>query len=267
MKKITDFIKLNKSKPYLIFIVTSIVIYLILVTSLVPKKYKLNVGDIAKVDIKAPREVENKVATEISRAKAIGSVAKKTVKIQEIADKADNNIEKLFTTLRQLDDNNTATGKPLSQKEKAALLKERNPVSNFTLENYQVLVNLEPKEVDDLEKLLKESLKNLYEVITINENKPEEIDMAKGIIAAAFNSSNFSKDIREMGMIIGYAEIRPNSIYDEERTNFLKEEAGKNIKPVMIKKDQIIVKEGEPITDEQKTLLESLGLLDSSNNF
>ena len=107
----------------------------------------------------------------------------------------------------------------------------------------------------------------LYDLTTINENKPEEIIMAKGIIATAFNNSNFSKDTREIGRAIANVEVRPNSIYDKEETELLREEARKSVKPVMIKKDQIIVKEGEPITFEQKALLESLGLLDNTSNF
>ena len=64
MKNIRELMTLNKAKPYLIFIVTAVIMYSILVTALVPKKYTLNVGDIAKIDIKAPREVENEVSTE-----------------------------------------------------------------------------------------------------------------------------------------------------------------------------------------------------------
>ena len=48
MKNIRELMKLNKVKPYLIFIVTAVIMYSILVTALVPKKYTLNVGDIAK---------------------------------------------------------------------------------------------------------------------------------------------------------------------------------------------------------------------------
>ena len=276
MRSIKELMKFNKVRPFLIFIVTVVLTYSILVTALVPKKYTLNVGDIAKVDIKAPREVENEISTEANRAKAVELVGKKTTKVP-MNEMAIENIRKLFYEVRQLnssDTNKTPTNsggdavvKPLSEKEKIALLKEKNPIPNFIYENYQVLVNLEPKEIDDLEKFLKDNMTTLYDVTTINENKPEEITMAQGIIAQAFNNSNFSKDIREIGMSIANAEVRPNSIYDKEKTEALREEARKSVKPVMIKKDQIIVKEGEPITFEQKALLESLGLLDNTSNF
>ena len=273
MKNIRELMKLNKSKPYLIFIVTAIMMYSILVTALVPKKYTLNVGDIAKVDIKAPREVENEVSTEGNRIKAVGIVGKKTTKIP-VNKKAIENIGKLFSVVHQLDisksptnSNGDSPGKLLSENEKIASLKKKNPIPDFTYENYQVLVELETDKADELEKFLKSTMTTLYDLTTINENKPDEIVMAKGIIATAFNNSNFSKDIREIGMSIANVEVIPNTIYDKERTDVLIEEARKGVKPVMIKKDQIIVKEGEPITFEQKALLESLGLLDNTSNF
>ena len=276
MKKIRELLNINKAKPYLIFIVTVIIMYSILVTALVPKKYTLNAGDIAKVDIKAPREVENEISTESNRAKAVENVGEKTVKAP-VNEEAVNNIKRIFSAVSQLNiigtsgsptnNNEAKPEKPLSEKQKIASLKDKNPITNFTYEKYQGLVNFKINEANELEKFLEETMTTLYEVATINENKPEEITMAQGIIATAFNNSNFSKDKREIGMAIANVEVRPNTIYDKKSTEMLIEEARKGVKPVMIKKDQIIVKEGEPVTSQQKALLESLGLLDNTNNF
>jgi putative nucleotidyltransferase with HDIG domain len=269
MRNIREIIKINKARPYLIFIVTAIVMYSILVTALVPKKYTLNVGDIAKVDIKAPREVENEVATEGNRNNAVEHVGKKTIKVP-VNEKAIADIGKLFIAVRNLNTSDTSgesTKKELTEKEKIALLKKENLIVDFTYEKYQILVNLELKQVDDLEIFIKDTLTTLYELATINENKPDEIILAQGIIATSFNNSNFPKNTREIGMSIANVEVFPNTIYDKKTTDALIEEAKKSVKPVMIKKDQIIVKEGEPITFEQKALLDSLGLLDNTSNF
>jgi len=276
MKNISELMKINKAKPYLIFIVTALIVYSILVTALVPKKYTLNVGDIAKVDIKAPREVENEISTENNRTRAVENVGKKTIKIP-VKETAIENIGKLFSEVRRLNTSDTSkpatnskdvsSGNTSQEKEKIASLKKSNPIPNFTYENYQSLLKLEPEEVDDLNEFLKVNMTKLYDLTTINENKPEEITMAQGIIATAFNNSDFSKNTREIGRAIANVEVRPNSIYDKEGTELLREEARKSVKPVMIKKEQIIVKEGEPITVEQKALLESLGLLDNTSNF
>ncbi|MCJ7690474.1 MAG: phosphohydrolase, partial [Clostridiaceae bacterium] len=237
--------KIDKAKPYLIFIVTAVVMFSILVTALVTKKYTLNVGDIAKVDIKAPREVENQVATENNRDNAVQLVGKRTIKIpvnkQVIAD-----IDELFSAVRQLNgvtqssenNNENLAIVQLSEKEKIAAIKEKKIISDILYENYQILVRLDTKNADDLQTFLKKTMTTLYELTTINENKPEEIKMAQGIVATEFNNSSFTKDIREMGMSIANVEVFPNTIYDKETTEALIQEARKNVKQVMIKKDQ-----------------------------
>jgi len=276
MKSIRELIKLDKAKPYLIFIVTAVIMFSILLTALAPKKYTLNVGDIAKVDIKAPRELENELATENNRKNAVEGVGRKTIKVP-VNEKAIEDINKLFATVRKLNvtdttksninNNGEAAGVLALEKGKIAILKKSNPISNFTYEDYQFLLNLEPKEANDLEKFLESTMTTLYDLTTINENKPEEIVMAQSIIVTAFNNSNFSKNVREIGMAIANVEVHPNTIYDKESTDLAIKEAEKDVKPVMIKKDQIIVSEGEPITSQQKALLDSLGLLDNTNNF
>jgi len=273
IKNIRELMTLNRAKPYLIFIVTAIIMFSILVTALVPKKYTINVGDIAKVDIKAPREVENEASTEINRTRAEEGVEKKTYKVP-VNEKAIENFHKLFSQVRKLnapypitDANGVTTEKVLSEKEKIALLKLSNPIAGFNIEKYQVLINLDVKKADELEKFLEETMKALDTSVIINENKPEEIVLAKNMIAATFNDSNFTKDIREIGISIANVEVRPNTIYDKVTTDLLIEAARKLVKPVMIKKEQIIVNEGEPITTQQKLLLQSLGLLDNTTNF
>ncbi|MCB2354266.1 HD family phosphohydrolase [Clostridium estertheticum] len=276
MRNIRELIKLRKTKPYIIFIVTTIIMYSILVTALVPKKYTLTVGDIAKADIKAPREVENEELTKSDIDKAIEKVGKKTIKVP-VNEKAIENIDKLFSTVSKLNaadvnkvgsvNNEDLDGKAALEKEKITSLKKSNPISNFTYENYQFLINLELKQANELEKFIEKTMTTINDITTINENKPEEITMAKGMIATTFINSNFPKNIREIGIAIANVEVRPNTIYDKASTDVAIKEAEKNVKPVIIKKDQIIIKEGEPITSEQMSLLESLGLLNSTNNF
>ncbi|MBU3176732.1 HDIG domain-containing protein [Clostridium estertheticum] len=276
MRNIRELIKLRKTKPYIIFIVTTIIMYSILVTALVPKKYTLTVGDIAKIDIKAPREVENEELTKSDIDKAIEKVGKKTIKAP-VNEKAIENIDKLFSTVSKLNatdvnksgsvNNEDLAGKAALEKEKITLLKKSNPISNFTYENYQFLINLDLKQANELEKFIEKTMTTINDITTINENKPEEIIMAKAMIATTFINSNFPKNIREIGIAIANVEVRPNTIYDKASTDVAIKEAEKNVKPVIIKKDQIIIKEGEPITPEQMSLLESLGLLNSTNNF
>ena len=90
--------------------------------------------------------------------------------------------------------------------------------------------------------------------------------LAQRVITTKFNNSTFPKDVIELGMAIGNAQIKPNFFIDYEKTDALKEEAKKAVKPVIIKKDQIIVKEGEPVTGAQIEVLKELGLLNKDKS-
>jgi membrane-associated HD superfamily phosphohydrolase len=54
----------EKQNRIIIFIVSFILIYAVLLTGLTTKRYNLKLGEIAKVDIKAPREVKDDLSTQ-----------------------------------------------------------------------------------------------------------------------------------------------------------------------------------------------------------
>ena len=62
------------------------------------------------------------------------------------------------------------------------------------------------------------------------------------------------------------SQINPNCFYDEEKTQELIEETRKSVAKVMIKQNQIIVKEGVPVTQDELDILSSLGMLDDGKN-
>ena len=57
------------------------------------------------------------------------------------------------------------------------------------------------------------------------------------------------------------SQIKPNYFFDQTKTDEAVKEALKSVSKVMIKKNQIVVKEGEPITQQQITIFTELGLV------
>ena len=57
-------IRLPKLSQRGIFIVTTLVIYFILSTSMITETYDIEVGDIAKSDIKASKDIQDQVSTD-----------------------------------------------------------------------------------------------------------------------------------------------------------------------------------------------------------
>ena len=79
-----------------IFLLTFMFIFIVLATSLVTTKYNLKEGDIAKVDIKAQREVEDAAATEERRQQASNSVPLQYNKKTEVMTEAVDRINSFF---------------------------------------------------------------------------------------------------------------------------------------------------------------------------
>lgn len=266
MRKVTldKMCKNNSKSKILLFLVTFIFIYCVLITSLVTQKFNLKEGDIAKVDIKAPREIVDDVATKARIQQAIESVPLQYNKNTEVKINVIDNINVLFQKVYEIKDSTIDT------KEKVRKLKVESKLS-LSDEDYSILLNFSKEDLKTLNVFLTETMSQLYESININEDvknkSTEDIKKAQEFILLKVNSSKLPKKaLRDLAINIGYSEIKPNFFYDKEKTEELQNEA-KRKAPVVIKKDQTVVKEGEPVTKEQIDILQKLGLLNSQDKF
>lgn len=73
------------------------------------------------------------------------------------------------------------------------------------------------------------------------------------------------KDVSSALKQIAQTQINPNVFFDEEKTQEKIQEVKKNVSKVIIKQNQIIVKEGEPVTQDQIDILSDLGMLNDEN--
>ncbi len=95
----------------------------------------------------------------------------------------------------------------------------------------------------------------------IEDGSNEEIDEAKIIIDNYLKSQNLNDDLENILKEICDSQVHPNYFFDQAKTDEAVKEALKSVSKVMIKKNQTIVKEGEPITQRQISILTELGLL------
>ncbi len=114
-------------------------------------------------------------------------------------------------------------------------------------------------------------ISDAYENVNISDDSQkdnaQDIKKAQEYVYSKIKLSKITNPLRQLTLNIAYSEIKPNFYYDKEKTEELKKETLKNTPPVMIKKDQIIVKEGEPVSKYQLDLLKDVGLLNNNNNF
>ncbi|MBM7870228.1 putative nucleotidyltransferase with HDIG domain [Clostridium pascui] len=246
-----------------IFFCIFIFIYSVLVTSLVTQKYSLQEGDIAKVDIKAPREIIDEAATKTKIQQALQAVPLQYNKNPEVKTQVLSDINELLNNVYTLKD---------SAYENDEKVENLRAASKITLEeeDYLSLLSLNKEEIKVIQSFLTGVMSELYDNINISDNKQksnqEDIKKAQEFINVKVNSSTLPKKIlKNLVISIAYKQIKPNFFYNEEKTEELREEIRKK-PPIVIKKDQTIVKEGEPVTKTQLDILEKLGLLNTKDS-
>lgn len=278
-KKRLSRIRFPRVKPYITFIITTLIVYLILSTVVVSKKYKFQVGEIAKFDIKAPRDVEDKVATQKSIEEELKHVQETYTYDANIRKGALDNINKLFELVKKINSENPPYN-PSSEDDnekikseqdkingiKLKKLKEEGVIKNLSTENYGLLLSLNDTGLNSLNEEIVNCMNNLYDTTPIYENKPQDIVSAQGYITAFFNNTSYAKNVKDLAMAIGYSQTKATYFIDHEKTEEARQNITKNVTPVIYKKDQTIIAEGQPITESQIELLNDLGLLDNDKS-
>ncbi|GAB6149259.1 HDIG domain-containing protein [Clostridium novyi] len=210
------------------------------------------------MDIKAPKEVTDTLKTKEKQVQQEETVPLQYNKNLEIKKETLQEINNLFFQINKYVE--TANG----SQEKLGQIKIDTKI-NLSDEELKALTTLNKDKL----KLLQEKLVGIMTKVLdldIREDNEEDIKKAQDAVAVKFNSSKLSRSLRDLGIRIGTIVIKPNFFYDEAKTNELKTEARKAVQPIIIKKGQTIVKEGEPITQRDIILLKDLGLLDNNTN-
>ncbi|WP_029453421.1 HD family phosphohydrolase [Clostridium algidicarnis] len=257
-EKGSDVKSIFKHKRALIFIISFLIIYFVSLTSFITKRYTLEAGDIARENIKANKEVIDKAATEAKEKQAIEEVELQFNQKPEVKKQALDNSRIFFNKINSLKEAGT------SETEILEILKAESKVS-MSEEDFIEVIKLSKEDIKNLQVVTLDTLTKIYEG-RIEENKPADIKLTEENVVNNINTYNIPKNIKNLGIQLTISQIKPNFFYDKEKTEELKKQATKDVVPVIIKKNQMIVKEGEPITQNQLRLLEDLALLNTSSS-
>ena len=243
---------MDKWKRIFLFTITAILIYFILMTVVTPKRDKLNEGDIATVDIKAPRDIIDEEATNLKEQEVAAKVEKKFTLKNEIKIEASNNVKGFFDKLINLKSNN------IDEKSKIAELKKIDTI-NLSDSEYKELLDLSVDKDTELQWIALTAIDKAYENQIEEDSKA--IADAKSIVDEYLSRQGLESNIEVILREICESQVKANYFFDQSKTDEAIKEALKGVSKVMIKKNQIIVKEGEPITQKQINILTELGLI------
>ncbi|WP_160686181.1 HDIG domain-containing metalloprotein [Clostridium sp. C2-6-12] len=252
----------SRSQRVTLFLVVFSIVYLLLITAIAPKQYTLKAGDIPRVDIKAPRDIVDEKATKEKEGQALEKVGQQYTLKTEVKKAAEDDVKALFDKLIDIG-NMSNSSTTLKESDK---INELNKLAGFkfTEDQAKVLITIPKETLSDLEMKIIAIVDKAY-AKNINENDEVAIKNERDIAASKIEELNLDPGITNILKTIISSKINPNVFYDKEKTEEKIQEAQKNISKVIIKQNQTIVKEGEPVTQSQIDILSELGMLSDQN--
>lgn len=137
-------------------------------------------------------------------------------------------------------------------------------IFQLTDEQCKALIGISKDTLPGIEDKIVNIIDSAYEK-NIQEKDEGALKEAKGAVSTQIDNLNLDKDVSSALKQIAQTQINPNVFFDEEKTQEKIQEVKKNVSKVIIKQNQIIVKEGEPVTQDQIDILSDLGMLNDEN--
>ncbi len=262
---------IKKRPPAFMSLMVAIVAYVVLFgmisMSVAPERYDLRVGEVAKTTITASKDVEDTVTTEQMRSEAERAVkpsynSDDTVMptVMEAMEAAMAEVDVLPQLRNGMDGAvlDTATPAMISQA-RTQLRAIGADTENHPMTDEEIRVLVESDELE-LETLTEDVLTRVRETLNGRLIEGQEDEAIAGF-RRELVGAEFSADMVDAVLRVTRTLLRPNMLLDAETTEQNRNKARDDVQPVIYKKGQNIVRNGEVITALQIAMLDSLGML------
>ncbi|MGG3916712.1 HD family phosphohydrolase [Parageobacillus thermoglucosidasius] len=249
---------------YLLFLFLGLFLFAALYVQVKPRQYELRLFDIATETIRSPITIEDKETTEKLKKEAANKVADVYTLKKEYAENRVDLISSLFTTIVEIQDE--AKGKNKEQAEMVDKLKERLPQEWFSYlseSEWEKLLQADPEDINTA----KEAAVTSVHSIMAERITKSELEKAKAKVQDELKYIILPPSLEKIVIKLTKQAIIPNVIYDRAATEEKRRQAMDEVKPVKILQGQIIVEEGQFITNEIYRQLQLVGLLENERSF
>ncbi|SDK38247.1 HD family phosphohydrolase [Natronincola ferrireducens] len=255
----------KRMQHILLAILFFVSVFSLLVFSLKPQKFDVSLGQRSPSDIFSPKDIEDRWETQKLREKALESVELIYSFDPGVHIEVKKDIEAFFQLVYRVrsyeDVEESDEIQEAEQVVEKPSLEEENPL-NLTREDLQTALNEPLDKINYLETYI-------YEIIAQNMNtgiKVEDLQKSKNTMRQyILNIEEFNDDLKELGVSIINATIRPNMFFDIETTEQLRREAVESADRIIIKKGDKILREGDIVTYDRLELLRELAIVTDDN--
>ena len=241
--------KKNSSLIRWIIVVSSFVLsFSIILGVSVPESYDYRTGDICEADIYAPREIEDSATTNRRREAAAAQVTPQYKIDYDLTGDAEEKIQQLFASVSQVRAMN------ITLEGKIQFMAGDLKVS-LDSDTLSLLLCMKPEELSSFSSTVRAVF------AYVMDKGVSDTSAAMEEMSAQLESKGVTGETKTAAEAILNNFVRINQVYDEELTQAEKEKAMSMVEPAVYKKNQIILRRGEVITDDQIALLSDIGLL------
>lgn len=260
--------------------VSWLVVAAILMINVQPRKYTLEVGELATEDILASRNVKDTITTQQRKQAAMDAVPDKYRQDDAVTADVLAKLEGCYDAMGKVRANGADEIRKLNANEYSAAYKDEAGniqftaafvkqchealQGSFTDEDVRTIILSDSKVLDSL----KEKVNELISQALKNGIKEEYLDDQKSSISQELISplNRFDSSTQRLGMNLVATYLKANFIFDEDGTREAKVKAAQSVEDVVIKKDEPIVKRYDHVTAAQLQVLSDLGKLVEENN-
>ena len=271
--------------PLLLFL-TFIALLAIGYSSVKPTTYTVELNQVAKETIRAPRTLEDKTQTEKNQQIAMDAVSDVLVFDQERMTKQLTNIQQFFQAIKSVaskasaeiiktDQSNTseesvtrvATTQERVQYFKKSLEKENQSIREFAIFIPDKYISQLLQANSEQLASYKKTLKSVVETQMKNPISENTVTKAQEEAKKTLFYSDFSDTERDLlGQLVTVSVI-VNNVVDKEATQKAKEAAKAAVTPVKILQGQVLIQEGHVISNQEIRLIELFGLSNGQRNY
>ena len=245
-----------------------------------PEKLELSLFSVAEKTIRSPGTVEDKKSTENKRKDALDQVQDVyTLKKEYTQNRVDlitsifqsaidvnNEMKEELKKLAEQATEDTPIKEEPSTEDKVTRLKAKLTSSASKDLSTQVLTALVQANNDDLSIARDMTVTAINNVMT-KRISADEVENAKKRVEEELKYTTLSENLRIASIELGRYAIIQNEFYDPTATEELRNQAVESVEPVKILQGQVIVEEGELITQDIYRQLKLAGLLSTEKSF
>jgi putative nucleotidyltransferase with HDIG domain len=280
IKSIGDFIWRNViqnqvARAWLLGVVVFAVLVSLFYISLIPKQLNVEIGERSTIDYEAPRGIENRYRTEQLREKASEAAYRAAVNDPDyyiIANTAAATAKQKMTALfeqvdwrREENEELNASDTPVTD---ALIQRQAREIQSRLADRVQVVISEQPlitllKLDEEHYQTVRKHIETIYPGMMTSERISQEAILDPDSIIAQHLPESLSSADRNLVRNILEKLMFINLTLDRERVLLAQENAKREVMPVYVTRGTAILMQGKEITEEDMTLLEDLGVLNS----